>query len=647
MTANERVWTFFPVQETCMALLHLRDVNLHFTGPLLLDQVGLTVDPGERISLIGRNGEGKTTLMRVLDGQLSPDSGEVTRGQGVTTALVDQQVPDNLTGSIYDLVSAGLAEQGQLLKEYHEVGRQLATRDEPALHTRLDQLSHELELSDGWRVQQRVETVLSRMQLDADAEFATLSAGMKRRVLLAQALAGSPDVLLLDEPTNHLDIETIGWLEEFLLKQAQTLIFVTHDRRFLRTLATRILDLDRGQLTSWQCDYDTYVQRKEAALDAEAQQQAGFDKKLAQEEKWIRTGILARRTRNEGRVRRLIDMRGQRSDRRERTGTAKMQLQDADQSGRLVAKLKGVSFAYGDDPIVDKLSTLIMRGDRIGVIGPNGIGKTTLLRVILGTLDPTEGTVRHGTNLQVAYFDQLHRQLDIEQSVVHNLADGNDSVLVGGVKKHVYGYLQDFLFTPDRAKSPVKQLSGGERNRLLLAKLFAKPANVLVMDEPTNDLDAETLELLEELLLDYAGTVLLVSHDREFLNNVVTSTLVFEGEGRVHEYAGGYDDWLNQRAAAVPELAQQEKPRQEKPRKQQTDARRLTYMEKKELEKLPERIESLENEQQQLHDLMGDPDFYQQQDGDQIVRTSDELKSIEEELAEVYARWEELESLEG
>ncbi|MDI9442688.1 MAG: ATP-binding cassette domain-containing protein, partial [Planctomycetota bacterium] len=463
-----------------MALIHLREVDLQFGGPLLLEGATLAIDRGERIALVGRNGEGKTTLLRILDGQLPPDQGEVSRGQGVTTALVEQQVPGDLSGSIYDLVAAGLAEAGRLLAEFHHVSRQLADRDEPALRAQLDRLNHQLDAAGAWSVQQHVDTVLSRMQLDADAAVSTLSAGLKRRALLARALVRRPDVLLLDEPTNHLDIATIEWLEEFLLKQVETLLFVTHDRRFLKRLATRVLDLDRGRLTSWACNYDAYVARKEAILAAEAAQQAEFDRRLAQEEKWIRTGILARRTRNEGRARRLIDMRRQRLDRRQRAGSARMQLQDAERSGRLVAELKDVSFTYGDRPIIRHLSTFVMRGDRIGIIGPNGAGKTTLLRVILGQLPPAAGAVRHGTRLQVAYFDQLHAQLDLQKSVVENLAGGSDSVLIEGKKKHLYGYLQDFLFTPDRANSPVWQLSGGERNRLLLARLFAKPSNVLV-----------------------------------------------------------------------------------------------------------------------------------------------------------------------
>ncbi|MDZ7618090.1 MAG: ATP-binding cassette domain-containing protein [Patescibacteria group bacterium] len=645
-----------------MPLIQLRDVSLQFRGPRLLDAVGVTIDPGERICLIGRNGEGKTTLLRLVNGQMQPDAGQIIRGQGVTTALVDQQVPVDLAGTIFDLVAGGLAEQGKLLTEYHQVVRQLATRDERALHARLDELTHQLELTGAWSIEQRVETVLSRMGLDPDIQVATLSAGMKRRVLLARALVQSPDVLLLDEPTNHLDIATIEWLEEFLLKQVETLLFVTHDRRFLRRVATRVLDLDRGQLTSWACDYDTYEARKEAALAAEAAQQAEFDRRLALEEKWIRTGIQARRTRNEGRVRRLLTMRSQRQDRRERTGAARMQMQEAERSGRLVAELKDVSFHYADQPIVSRLSTVIMRGDRIGIIGPNGIGKSTLLRLILAELSPTEGTVRHGTKLQVAYFDQLHAQLDLEKTVVENLSDGSDTVSIDGKKKHVYGYLQDFLFTPERAKSPVKQLSGGERNRLLLARLLARPSNVLVLDEPTNDLDAETLDLLEELLMEYSGTVLLVSHDREFLNNVVTSTLVFEGNGQVGDYAGGYDDWLVQRKSAAtpnprPEKRKPEKPKPTKPKptkptaerpqpekpRPQPAAKRLTYKEKLELESLPGQIEQLDARQRQLHQVMADPGFYRQ-DRQKSVETTTELESVDRQLAKAYARWEALEA---
>jgi len=629
-----------------MALIHLREVDLQFGGPLLLEGATLAIDRGERIALVGRNGEGKTTLLRILDGQLPPDQGEVSRGQGVTTALVEQQVPGDLSGSIYDLVAAGLAEAGRLLAEFHHVSRQLADRDEPALRAQLDRLNHQLDAAGAWSVQQHVDTVLSRMQLDADAAVSTLSAGLKRRALLARALVRRPDVLLLDEPTNHLDIATIEWLEEFLLKQVETLLFVTHDRRFLKRLATRVLDLDRGRLTSWACNYDAYVARKEAILAAEAAQQAEFDRRLAQEEKWIRTGILARRTRNEGRARRLIDMRRQRLDRRQRAGSARMQLQDAERSGRLVAELKDVSFTYGDRPIIRHLSTFVMRGDRIGIIGPNGAGKTTLLRVILGQLPPAAGAVRHGTRLQVAYFDQLHAQLDLQKSVVENLAGGSDSVLIEGKKKHLYGYLQDFLFTPDRANSPVWQLSGGERNRLLLARLFAKPSNVLVMDEPTNDLDAETLDLLEEVLLEYSGTVLLVSHDREFLNNVVTSTLVFEGQGEVHDYAGGYDDWHVQRSKTLPDdPPKPDKSKPEKWRKKPAE-RRLTYKEKIELETLPPRIEALETKQRRLHAEMADPAFYQQ-DRQSIVARTAELETVDRQLAEAYARWEELEGIGG
>jgi len=524
------------------------------------------------------------------------------------------------------------------------VSRQLATRDEPALHAQLDELTHRLELSGAWRVEQQVETVLSRMGLDADAEVATLSAGMKRRVLLAKALAGSPSLLLLDEPTNHLDIDAIRWLEDFLLRSNAALLFVTHDRAFLRRLATRIFELDRGRLTSWSCDYETYVKRKDAALEAEARQRAEFDKKLAREEVWIRTGIRARRTRNEGRVRALQNLREIRLARREQPGEARMEIHEAERSGRLVIEAKHIGFGYAEAPIVSDLSTMIMRGDRVGLIGPNGSGKTTLLRLLLGELQPQVGTVRHGTNLEVAYFDQLHAQLDDAKSVRDNVCNGADWVEICGRRRHVIGYLADFLFTQEQADGPVARLSGGERNRLVLARLFTKPSNVLVMDEPTNDLDIETLELLEDLLSEYPGTLLLVSHDREFLNNVVTSTLALEGEGRVKEYAGGYDDWLRQHQPDEPPTAEPAAVKPTPARSPKPRSRRPTYKEQRELEALPERITALEADLSRCHETMADPAFYRQ-DPAELVKAKAELQSIENDVAEAYKRWEELETL--
>ena len=488
-----------------------------------------------------------------------------------------------------------------------------------------------------------VDAVISRMKLDPMADVAVLSAGMKRRVLLAKALVRRPDVLLLDEPTNHLDIEAIRWLEDFLLRYGGTLIFVTHDRAFLRRLATRIIEIDRGRLTSWACDYGTYCQRKESALETELRQWAEFDKKLAQEEAWKGTTIMARRTRNEGRVRALENLRETRRARRDQLGEVRMEIQEAERSGRLVIKADHVSFGYGDRPVIGDFSTHIMRGDRVGLIGPNGSGKTTLLRVLLGELQATEGTIRHGTNLEVAYFDQLHAQLDDSRSVRDNVRDGSDSVSINGRSRHIIGYLEDFLFTPEQAAGPVSRLSGGERNRLLLARLFTKPSNMLVMDEPTNDLDLETLELLEDLLIDYPGTLLLVSHDREFLNNVVTSTLVLEGEGRVKEYAGGYDDWLRQRPTDLPPVVEPAaKPKATKPVKDRP--RRLSYKEQRELESLPEQIETLEAELGELHQAMADPAFYRQEPGE-IVKASTRAQSLETEIAQAYRRWDELESV--
>src|SRR5436190_3772339 len=498
-----------------MPLVSVKDLRIGYRGPALLDGVSCQSEPGERIGLLGRNGSGKTTFMRILSGQVQPDGGQVTFMPGTKFSLLPQDVPQNIAGSVSEVVAAGLP---------HLTG----------------------EHETAWQAEQRVERVLAEMELPRDAECQSLSSGMKRRVLIAQAVVAAPDLLLLDEPTNHLDLAAIEWLEQFLARWGTTLMFVTHDRMFLRKLATRIFEIDRGRLFDWSCDYDTFLKRKEDALAAEEVQNALFDKKLAEEEVWIRTGIKARRTRNEGRVRALEAMRRQRTQRPAANSKVQLAIQEASKSGVLVAEVEDVSFAYGERTIVRNFSTSIMRGDKIGIIGPNGAGKTTLLRVLLGQLQPQAGSVRLGTNLQIAYFDQLRQQLNEEASVQENVGDGYDSVKVGDSSRHIIGYLQDFLFSPERARTAVRFLSGGERNRVLLAKLFAKPANVIVLDEPTNDLDAETLELLEERLVQFSGTVLLVSHDREFLNNVVTSTIVFEAGG-VKEYVGGYDDWLRQR----------------------------------------------------------------------------------------------------
>ncbi len=637
-----------------MPLLTLHDLTASFGGPPLMEGANLQVEPGERIGLLGRNGTGKSTLLRIIDGRHVADEGEVRLAPGATTALLTQDVPQELPGTIFDQVTAGLGEAGRLLAEYHAVGVRLARGGEGSQLAELERLEHVLHAAGHWQAHRQVERVLSDMNLPPDVEVRTLSAGMRRRVLLAKAIAGNPDVLLLDEPTNHLDVRAIGWLEEFLARYDKTLIFVTHDRMFLRKLATRIVELDRGQLTSWACDYEKYIERKEADLQARATREALFDKKLAQEEVWIRQGIKARRTRNEGRVRALEQLREMRSQRRERVGTVRMQLQEAQRSGRLVIEAKGITFGYDERPIVRDFSTLVMRGDKIGVIGPNGVGKTTLLRLLLAELAPQEGTVRHGTHIEVAYFDQLHGKLDEEQSVLENVSDGTQFITTaGGKKKHIYGYLQDFLFSPDDAHRAIKRLSGGERNRVLLAKLFAKPSNVLVMDEPTNDLDVETLELLENLLIEYPGTVLLVSHDREFLNNVVTSTFVCQGDGVVKEYAGGYDDWVRQSDAEKPQEpasdsadAAGDKPsKKSKPQPPTRDRpRKLSYKEQRELDELPQRIEALETEQGELHVRLADPSFYQQEGG-RIAEATSQFESIEAQLAEAYGRWESLESL--
>jgi ATP-binding cassette subfamily F protein uup len=624
-----------------MSLIQLQRVDFSVGGPLLLERVDLVVDANERLCIVGRNGEGKSTLMKLIAGELQPDDGEVRVQGGVIVARMAQEVPQDTAGSVFDVVAEGLGDLGRLLARYHHL---LAEGDFDAL----GEVQNLIEAQHGWDLDRRVTDVLTKLELPADTDFAALSGGMKRRVLLAQALVRKPDVLLLDEPTNHLDIEAIGWLEGFLKQFDGSIVFITHDRSFLRALATRIVEIDRGQLTSWPGDYDNYLRRREERLHAEAQANALFDKKLAQEEVWIRQGIKARRTRNEGRVRALKAMRRERAERRELGGNAKMALANAQASGKKVIELDHVHQAYGGRVLIDDLSTTIMRGDRVGIIGPNGAGKSTLLKILLGELKPQRGDVSLGTGLQIAYFDQHRAQLNNELNALDNVAEGREYIELNGQRKHIIGYLQDFLFSPERARAPITRLSGGERNRLLLAKLFAQPSNLLVMDEPTNDLDVETLELLEELLTEYKGTLLLVSHDREFLDNVVSSTLVLEGDGKVGEYVGGYSDWLRQKpvdrpfAEAPTPVAKPAKtadvpaaPSSDKPK------RKLSYKDARELEQLPARIEQLEAEIAKRADAMNDPSFYQQ-DNAAIQQANEALAKAQAELDSAYARWAEL-----
>jgi ATP-binding cassette subfamily F protein uup len=627
-----------------MALLGMQDVSIAFGGPPVLDRASFHIERGERVCLLGRNGAGKSTLMKLLDGTIAPDSGAVVRETGASVARLEQEVPDDVTGSTFDVVAAGLGERGRLLARYHDASHRVAVQGTEAALRDLDRLHHALDASDAWQLYTRVETVLSHLGLDADVAFGDASGGRKRQILLARALVRDPDVLLLDEPTNHLDIDAIEWLEDFLIDRGTTLLFVTHDRAFLRRVATRIVELDRGRLADWGGDYDTYLERKDAALAAEARGQAEFDKKLAREEVWIRTGIRARRTRNEGRVRALEALRVERSARRDRVGTVRLQAQEAERSGRLVVEARNVSFARGARVIVKDFSTTITRGDRVGLIGPNGSGKTTLLRLLIGELAPDSGTIRLGTGIELAYFDQMREQLDPERSVFDSIADGAEFVEIGAARKHVLGYLQDFLFPPDRARTPVAALSGGERNRLLLARLFTRSFNVLVLDEPTNDLDIETLDLLEELLLEFSGTLLVVSHDRAFLDDVVTSTLVLEGGGVVGEYAGGYSDWVRQRRPPAP-AAPANPPRSQTPAPSTPKAkpRRLTFKETTELAGLPDQIDALERERATLYLSLGDPVVLR--DGPAVMTLRLRLAALDAEITALTERWEALETI--
>lgn len=638
-----------------MPLIRLSNLSIAYGTHSLLNKENFQLDVGEKVGLLGRNGEGKSTLMKIIAGNVLPDSGEIWRQPELKLAWLEQapELPDEST--IYDAVAFGLGEAGALITRYHALSLAMDTHDSNSLRE-LGDLQHKLEAINGWQINTRIESTLSKLGLPADVTVGTLSGGWKRRVALAQALVVEPQVLLLDEPTNHLDLESINWLEEQLLNFDGAVLFVTHDRAFLQKLATRIVDLDRGNLVSWQGNYEDYLRRKAAALEDEANQNAEFDKKLAQEETWIRQGIKARRTRNEGRVRALKKLRAERAERRTQQGTSKLQLTAAEASGRKVIEVNAVSFGYDNRQIINNFSTLIQRGDKIGLIGNNGAGKTTLLKLLLKELPPHSGTIDHGTRLEIAYFDQLRAQLDPETTVADAVADGNDYVELPGGRRHVMSYLADFLFAPSRARSPVRSLSGGELNRLLLARLFTKPANLLVMDEPTNDLDLETLELLEAKLVEFTGTLLIVSHDRAFLDNVVTSVLVLDGKGNVEEFVGGYSDWqIQEQAKSKAESGKKAVDKainksDEEIKNQKTannaSRRKLSYKEQQELSNLPQLINDLEAKQAELNRQINDADFYKN-DQQVIAQALADLQATDEQLEQAYQRWDELETLQS
>ncbi|MGN8199510.1 ATP-binding cassette domain-containing protein [Salinisphaera sp. RV14] len=624
-------------------LLQLRELSLSYGVEVLLDRAELSIAAGERVALVGRNGTGKSTLMRIVAGELEPDQVKRESKPGLKISRLEQEVPAATHGSVYEVTAAGLGAAGEAVARFHDLAARLSAGED--VMDAFSRAQSDVEAHDGWTLAQQVEATLSRLKLDPDADFTALSGGQKRRVLLARALVSEPDLLLLDEPTNHLDIAAIAQLEEILMSWSGALLFITHDRAFLRNLATRIIDLDRGRLTSWPGDYDKFLEGKDKALADEEKANAEFDKRLAQEETWIRQGIKARRTRNEGRVRALKAMRAERAQRRERAGTANIVTQDAARSGKNVIVAENVAYAWGDKPIVTNLTTTIQRGDKVGIIGPNGAGKTTLIRLLLGQLEPDAGTIKLGTNLDIAHFDQHRAALDDNISVLDNVAGGRSSVTINGQDRHIMSYMGDFLFSPKRARSPTHVLSGGERNRLLLAKLFTRPANLLVMDEPTNDLDVETLELLEERLTNFDGTLLLVSHDRDFLDNVVTSSLVMEGDGRVGDYVGGYSDYLRQRpadrtpapAASKPVATPQAKPKTESA---------LSTAERKELRDLPSRIERLEQDLAEREAVFAEPGFYDRNEAE-IKKATDAFARVETELEKALKRWETLEARQG
>ena len=620
-----------------MAHLFLRDIQLSYGTQTLFNKLHFQIETNERVCIVGRNGEGKSTLLKVIEGETEADDGSRIVQDGIRIAKLQQEVPNDMSGSVFHIIATGLGNMGELIDKYHLLSHQLAENYQDDILDKMADIQHEIEKQDGWSLNQKVETVISKLKLPADDEFSSLSGGMKRRVLLAKALVQSPDILLLDEPTNHLDIPSIQWLEEFLKTLNCSLVFITHDRAFLQALATRIVELDRGNLYSWDCDYTTYLQRKAEQLESEAKSNMEFDKKLAQEEVWIRQGIKARRTRNEGRVRDLEKLREERSARRRQQGKANLQSNLAEKSGKQVIEIDNISFEFADKAIVKNFSSMILRSDKIGIIGANGCGKSTLIKLILGDLQPNKGEVKLGTNLKIAYFDQHRVQLDENAKVVESVVEESDYIEINGQRKHIMGYLQDFLFSPERARQPVKSLSGGERNRLLLAKVFAKPSNLLVLDEPTNDLDIETLELLEELILNYQGTVLIVSHDRQFLNSVVTSSIVFDSPGVVNEYVGGYDDWLRQK----PNLEIKKIKKETSTKTKTINSKRLSYKEQLEYDELPNKIDKIEQEISLLNQQTNKDNFYQQDD---FKETLDQITNLETKLERLFQNWEDLES---
>ncbi|NNM58674.1 MAG: ATP-binding cassette domain-containing protein [Legionellales bacterium] len=627
-----------------MPLINLIDISIHFGTAPLLDKINLAVEEGEHIAIIGRNGMGKSTLLKIIDSKILPDSGEVIRHSSARIARLEQDIPSHIEGTVLDVITAGLGEQAKLITRYETLTHQLTTDQSEGLLKELEHVQHQLDEHQAWNLTHKIEHIIEKLALPSEQLFSELSGGLKRRVLLGQALVNEPNLLLLDEPTNHLDIDSITWLEDFLNDFAGAVIFITHDRMFMQKVAKRIIDIDRGNIRSYPGNYDQYLERKQHELEIEEVHNRNFDKKLADEEIWIRQGIKARRTRNEGRVRALEKLREIRNARREVIGKADMQLQEANQSGKIVIEAQHIEASYQGKTLIRPFSTTIMRGDRIGIIGANGAGKSTLLKILLGEILPQQGTVKRGTKLEIAYFDQLRSQLDENKSVADNVSYGDQFVTVNGKPVHIIGYLQNFLFTPDRARTPVRSLSGGERNRLLLARLFTQPSNLLVMDEPTNDLDMETLELLEELITNYEGTLLIVSHDRRFLNNVVTSTLVFEGEGQLREYVGGYDDWLRQRSKTLLQQPSIPKviPTAPAAIKPVASTSTKSYQQQKELKAIETKISTNEKKQAVLQEKMTAPELYEPANRNKLELLQNESKKLADELQVLYSQWEKL-----